>query len=312
MKNNLQVLSIIGPTAIGKSTLALELCKKYPFEIVSVDSSMIYRDMNIGTDKPSEKILSEINHHLVNIRNPDEEYNVGQFFLDCKKSIQDIHKKNKTPLLVGGSFMYLNQIYNGMSLLPNKSMDDRIFLNRLLDKYSCQDLHQCLKNIDKDSYSRIDKNDKQRVERALEVFMSTGKPMSYFFNEKVSILNDFRVLTIKLVSEDRKILHNKIKSRIKHMFSKGFIEEVSYVTNKYSLSKESQSMKSIGYREIFAYLTDNLDINDLEDKCLFSTRQLAKRQLTWLRQFKDCYEVKIMSNRLEKMSVLIDKHLQFI
>ena len=148
-----KIISLLGPTGIGKSSLAIKLKDKYPVEIISVDSMMIYRDMNIGTDKPSEKILTSTKHHLVNIRNPNESYNVGQFYSDIRTIIKCIHSNNKIPLLVGGSMMYFNSLFNGLSLLPEKNIIERKFIDNLLKKYSCNELHSCLKDIDELSLS---------------------------------------------------------------------------------------------------------------------------------------------------------------
>tara|TARA_Y100000389_G_scaffold203549_1_gene252281 strand:- start:13049 stop:13987 length:939 start_codon:yes stop_codon:yes gene_type:complete len=306
-----KIISLLGPTGIGKSSLAIKLKNKYPIEIISVDSMMIYRDMNIGTDKPSEKILSSIKHHLVNIRNPNESYNVGQFYSDIRIIIKYIHSNNKIPLLVGGSMMYFNSLFNGLSLLPEKNIIERKFIDNLLKKYSCNELHFCLKNIDPSSYKNIDKNDMQRIQRALEVYMQTGKPITYFFNNNLKLSDEYDLLTLKLISKDRSLIHEKISMRTKNMFKNNLIDEVTHLIEKYSLTKENQSMRSIGYRQVIDYLNDNVPLQDLENKCIYATRQLAKRQITWLKRFEDSISIDMTEKDSGNIDKAIDNHLHF-
>ena len=306
-----KIISLLGPTGIGKSSLAIKLKNKYPIEIISVDSMMIYRDMNIGTDKPSEKILTSIKHHLVNIRNPNESYNVGKFYSDIRTIIKDIHSNNKIPLLVGGSMMYFNSLFNGLSLLPEKNIIERKFIDNLLKEYSCNELHFCLKNIDPSSYKNIDKNDMQRIQRALEVYMQTGKPITYFFNNNLKLSDEYDLLTLKLISKDRSLIHEKISMRTKNMFKNNLIAEVTHLIEKYSLTKDNQSMRSIGYRQVIDYLNDNVPLQDLENKCIYATRQLAKRQITWLKRFEDSISIDIAENDSGNIDKVIDNYLHF-
>ena len=306
-----KIISLIGPTGIGKSSLAIKLYEKYPIEIISVDSVMIYRDMNIGTDKPSDEILSSIKHHLVNIRNPDENYNVGQFYNDMRKVIKNIHKNNKTPLLVGGSMMYFNSLLNGLSSLPEKNFLERKFIDDLLLKYSSKQLHFCLKDIDPLSYENIDEHDKQRIQRALEVYISTGKPITSFFDNKIKLSDEYDLLTLKIVSKDRSLIHDKISLRTKSMFNNNFIDEVVHAVEKYDLTADNQSMRSIGYRQVLSYLHGNIAQKDLEDRCVYATRQLAKRQITWMKQFNDSIEIDIAERFCQNIDEAIDIHLHF-
>ena len=306
-----KIISLLGPTCIGKSSLAIKLKNKYPIEIVSVDSVMIYRDMNIGTDKPSDEILSSMKHHLINIRNPNESYNVGQFYKDIRIIIKSIHDSNKVPLLVGGSMMYFNSLFNGLSLLPEKNIIERKFIDKLLKKYSCNQLHFCLKDIDPLSFKNIDKNDMQRIQRALEVYICTGKPITSFFNNKIKLSDEYDLLTFKLISEDRSLIHEKISMRTKNMFKNNLIDEVIHLVKKYSLTKENQSMRSIGYRQVIDHLSDNTSLQDLENKCVYATRQLAKRQITWLKRFNESLAIDIADNDSGNIDKAIDNHLHF-
>jgi len=306
-----KIISLLGPTGIGKSSLAIKLKDKYPIEIVSVDSVMIYRDMNIGTDKPSDEILSSTKHHLINIRDPNESYNVGQFYKDIRVIIKSIHDKNKIPFLVGGSMMYFNSLFNGLSLLPEKNLIERKFIDNLLEKYSCNQLHSCLKDIDQLSYQNIDENDMQRIQRALEVYICTGKPITSFFNNKIKLSDEYNILTLKLMSEDRSLIHEKISMRTKNMFKINLIDEVVHLIEKYSLTKENQSMRSIGYRQVIDHFNNNTSLQDLENKCVYATRQLAKRQITWLKQFDESITIDIASNNSGNIEKAIDNHLHF-
>ena len=202
-KNKLPIISIIGPTSIGKSNLAIEFYNKYPVEIISVDSVMIFRDMNIGTAKPDKEVLKSIKHHLVDIKNPDDNYNVGDFYKDVCKLINSIHLNERIPLLVGGTLMYFNQLYNGLNQLPETSIIDRKFINNISDIYGWEKLHTCLKNIDYKTYQKINKADKQRIQRALEVYLITGKPISSFFSESVHLSEDFYLITLKMMCNYR-------------------------------------------------------------------------------------------------------------
>ena len=309
--NKEKIISLLGPTGIGKSSLAIKLKDKYPIEIVSVDSVMIYRGMDIGTDKPSDEILSSTKHHLINIRNPDESYDVGQFYKDIRVIIKSIHDKSKIPFLVGGSMMYFNSLFNGLALLPEKSTIERKFINNLLKKYSCNQLHSCLKDIDRLSYQNINENDMQRIQRALEVYICTGKPITSFFNDKIKLSDEYDLLTLKLMSEDRSLIHDKIFMRTKNMFKKNLIDEVIFLIEKYSLTKENQSMRSIGYRQVIDYFDNNASLQDLENKCVYATRQLAKRQITWLKQFDKSITIDIADSDSGNIDKAIDNHLHF-
>ena len=302
----------MGSTCTGKTELAINIQKNFPIEIVSVDAAMIYRGMNIGTDKPSKHILDTVKHHLIDIRNPDENYNVADFCKNIRELINDIHKRKKIPLLVGGSLMYFNSLYYGLSVLPNKNISNRDTINHLLKKYSLRDLHDCLEHIDNKSFYKIRSSDKQRIERALEVYMTCGKPISSFFDNKEIPLDSFNVLTIKLHSSERAAIHEKISSRIDDMFDKGLIEETEYIIKKYNLHQDSQSMKIIGYRHIMEYLRDHLTIKDLKNKCLFATRQLAKRQITWLKQFPSNHSIDILNNDSTIIYKLVDSHCNLV
>ena len=300
---NRNIYSIIGPTAIGKSKIAIELVDKYPFEIISLDSSMIYREMNIGTDKPDSKILSKYKHHLIDIIDPNEDYNVFQYCKDINVAIKEIFKNKKIPLLVGGTMMYFNAIINGLDDIPKKIPCVKDFVSDLMNKYSPKIMHNCLKDIDHDSFLRINSNDQQRIERAIEVYISSGKPLSSFFKSSSNFFDKYKFINIKLFTEDRNYIHEKIKTRTSRMFEQGLIDEVKHILDKYPNIEKCQSMKSIGYKHIIEYLNNDLKKEDLIDRCIFATRQLAKRQFTWMKNFSFESEIEISStgNILKKI-----------
>ena len=310
-KNKLPIISIIGPTSIGKSNLAIELYNKYPVEIISVDSVMIFRDMNIGTAKPDKEVLKSIKHHLVDIKNPDDNYNVGDFYKDVCKLINSIHLNERIPLLVGGTLMYFNQLYNGLNQLPETSIIDRKFINNISDIYGWEKLHACLKNIDYETYQKINKADKQRIQRALEVYLITGKPISSFFAESVHLSEDFNLITLKMMCNDRSKLHKNIEERTKMMFRNGFIDEVMSIRKKYSITSDSQSMKSIGYKQVMSFINNEIDENELSEQTIFATRQLAKRQITWIKKFTEGMEIDLENQTLHHLFSMLDKHLHF-
>ena len=300
---NRNIYSIIGPTAIGKSKIAIELVDKYPFEIISLDSSMIYREMNIGTDKPDSTILSKYKHHLIDIVDPNEDYNVFQYCKDIDVAIKEIFKNKKIPLLVGGTMMYFNAIINGLDDIPKKIPCVKDFVSDLMNKYPLKTMHDCLKDIDYDSFLRIHSNDQQRIERAIEVYISSGKPLSSFFKSSSNFFDKYKFINIKLFTEDRNYIHEKIKMRTSRMFEQGLIDEVKHIIHKYPNIEKCQSMKSIGYKHIIEYLNNDLKKEHLIDRCIFATRQLAKRQFTWMKNFSFESEIEISStgNILKKI-----------
>ncbi len=310
-KSKLPIISIIGPTSIGKSNLAIELYNKYPVEIISVDSVMIFRDMNIGTAKPNKEVLKSIKHHLIDIKNPDDNYNVGDFYKDVCKLINLIHSNDKIPLLVGGTLMYFNQLYNGLSQLPETSIIDRKFINNISDIYGWEKLHACLKNIDYKTYQKINKADKQRIQRALEVYLITGKPISSFFVKSTHLSEDFNLTTLKMICNDRSKLHKNIEERTKMMFQNGFIDEVMSIRKKYPITSDSQSMKSIGYKQVMSFINNKIDRNELFEQTIFATRQLAKRQITWIKKFTEGMEIDLENQTLPHLFSMLDKRLHF-
>lgn len=278
------VLAILGPTASGKTQLALDLAKVRDIEIISLDSALIYRDMNIGTAKPTTNELAQVPHHLVNIISPLESYSAADFCTDALALIKDIHQRGKLPVLVGGTMMYYKALTEGLNDLPPADEAIRATLQAEKNQFGLGALYQRLKSVDPDTASRLKAGDSQRIERALEVFMLTGIPMSVHFQTQAVNRPNLNLSTIALIPQERSLLHAQIKKRFDTMMTQGFIEEVQSLKATYpELHADLPSIRCVGYRQAWAYLEGEDDLNTMIEKSVVATRQLAKRQLTWLR-----------------------------
>lgn len=274
----------MGPTASGKTDLALQLLQQLPFEIISIDSALIYRGMNIGTAKPDAKILASIPHHLIDICDPGDSYSAAMCCSDVQKSSDDIIARGKIPLLVGGTMMYFRALQQGLSVLPEASDETRKQLMQEAFDHGWDYMHQKLQKVDPISALRIHANDTQRVQRALEVYALTGKPLSTLIKQDKALQNT-QYVNLMLMPDDRAWLHERIGVRFKQMLNDGFIDEVEHLIKQWSLTLDYPSMRCVGYRQVFEYLQGNFDYTTLQDKGVAATRQLAKRQLTWLRHW---------------------------
>ncbi len=282
------IFFLIGPTASGKTNLAVELVKRFPFEIISVDSAQIYRDMDIGVAKPSQDVLDIAPHHLINIIQPHEAYSVGQFTKDTLKLIDEIILRGHIPLLVGGTMMYFNALEKGINQMP--STDEQ--LRKDIEIEACQigwpKLYEKLKSVDKETAEKLNPNDAQRISRALEVFYSSGKPLSSYHQSKNKNVFPFSVCKLGLMPSNRKILHQRIEFRVHEMLEAGLFKEVRSLLQKYpSLQSHMPSMRSVGYRQTLEYFNHDIKEKECIDKIIFATRQLAKRQMTWMRSMEN-------------------------
>lgn len=274
------VICCMGPTASGKTALAIELCQHYPVEIISVDSAMIYRGMNIGTAKPTPEELQQVPHHLIDIIDPIEAYSAAQFCEDALRWITDIQGRGKIPLLVGGTMMYFNALQNGMSQLPEANQA----LRRKLSQQNLSELYLQLQEVDPATAARLSENDTQRISRALEVYLLSGIPMSELLTAKRQP-KPYTFLNIILFPEERSWLHERIATRFDQMLKQGFIEEVAQLLISMPLHDQLPAMRCVGYRQVLEYLNGLYDLQTLREKGIAATRQLAKRQLTWLRHW---------------------------
>ena len=275
----------MGPTATGKTELALRLATHFPIEIISVDSALIYRDMNIGSAKPSDLELSQVPHHLINILSPLETYSVAGFIKDSNKLITDVQARGRVPVLVGGTMMYYNGLLNGISKLPEADPEIRNNLFLRGSSEGWDKLHQELHDIDSSAAARIMSNDRQRIIRALEVYYLTGIPISKLQQDnRIKPASDIKFLPLAIVPSKREVLHARINQRFDKMLHSGFIEEVLQLQQRYpELTCEHASMRSVGYYQVWQYLSGGITYSELLESGKAATRQLAKRQITWLR-----------------------------
>lgn len=280
------IFCLMGPTASGKTGLACELIQQLPFEIISVDSAMIYREMNIGTAKPSIEELHAAPHHLIDIIDPVESYSAAQFCTDATALCDSILAKGKIPLLVGGTMMYFNALQKGLSLLPEANEDVRKQLENEAAQKGWNVLHQKLQEADPETAKRIHAHDTQRIQRALEVYYVTGIPLSVFLAKEKTEAK-YRFINLVLFPEQRAWLHERIAQRFNQMLEDGLVEEVQQLQEHWSLNRDLPSMRCVGYRQVLEYLQGDYDYSTMRDKGIAATRQLAKRQLTWLRHWDD-------------------------
>lgn len=277
---------LVGPTAAGKTDLAIALHERLGCELISVDSAMVYRGMDIGSAKPSAEELARAPHRLIDIRDPAEPYSAADFREDALREIAEITASGRVPLLVGGTMMYLKQLLHGVANLPSSDPAVRAELEAEAEAHGLAALHEALARVDPPSAARIHPNDPQRLMRALEVYRLSGRPLSELWAEQRPETFPWRTLSIGLAPADRAVLHERIARRFDAMLAGGFIEEVAALKARGDLHPELPSMKSVGYRQVWAYLDGEHDRETLRQRGIVATRQLAKRQLTWMRSWE--------------------------
>jgi len=278
---------LMGPTASGKTEVAVRLTQELPCEIVSVDSAMVYRGMDIGTAKPDKNTLIVAPHHLIDICDPSEPYSAAQFAEDALMEMHHIISRGNIPLLVGGTFLYFRALYEGLSPLPSADPAIRKQLEQEADSLGWGALHQRLAMIDPAAAQRIHPNDPQRIQRALEVFELTGKAMSQILENEKPPEFGFDVTQLILAPQDRSVMHERIAIRFNEMLEAGLVEEVRELFNRDDLHKNLPSIRAVGYRQVWEYFEGELAYDLMIQKGVVATRQLAKRQFTWLRSNKE-------------------------
>ena len=283
---------LLGPTASGKSDLAMKLTSHLPVELVSVDSALVYRDMNIGTAKPDAEILRQYPHHLVDIRNPDEVYSAADFRSEVLTLMSAISERGNIPLLVGGTMLYFKVLIEGIASMPAADSAIREKIVREAKTGGWQKVHQRLAEVDPESAARIHPNDPQRLQRALEIWELTGESMTQLHKKQQDLVSlPFSVCQLAIIPSDRADLHRIIAARFEQMIKDGFIEEVEHLREKYDLNAELPSIKSVGYRQVWQYLEGEVDRKAMQERAIIATRQLAKRQFTWLRGWSNLKEI---------------------
>ena len=301
---------LLGPTASGKTGAAVHLQSKLPVEIISVDSALVFKDMNIGTAKPDASTLANAPHHLIDIIDPTSAYSAANFRNDALRLMAEITARGKIPLLVGGTMLYFKALEEGMSDLPEANAEIRTRLGARAGFIGWPAMHTKLARIDPETAARLQPNDAQRIQRALEVFEISGESMSALFAKQTSKVLPYYVLKIALIPSDRKALHARIEARFEAMLKDGLVYEVKDLLSKYpSLSANSTAMRCVGYRQALEHLRGDYDEAELRDRGIFATRQLAKRQLTWLRGMDDKIVLECMQADLN--SVILEKVKQF-
>ena len=286
MGTSAHCICITGPTACGKTDLALALAREVSVEIVSMDSAMVYRWMNIGTAKPSQAVRDIVPHHLVDILEPTEVYSAGRFAVEARTLIDEIVARGRLPLIVGGTLLYLRALRDGLASLPGADPSLRAFLDKEAEQQGWPALHERLRVVDPAAAARIAPMDRQRIQRALEVHELTGRPLSDQLGGWTSqgdAGDDLEIVTFALMPQDRGALAQRIETRFDNMVEAGFISEVARLRSRGDLTAAMPAIRAVGYRQIWAYLQEDYGWEEARRRAIVATRQLAKRQMTWLR-----------------------------
>lgn len=278
----------MGPTASGKTEVAIDLCKRFPFDVISVDSALVYRGMDIGTAKPDADTLRSTPHRLIDIREPEESYSAGGFVRDASLEMDAIFAAGRVPLLVGGTMMYFRAMTVGIAELPSADRHIRATIDADAQQVGWPAMHERLQNVDPEAAIRIEPNDRQRIQRALEVYLTSGKTISAWQAAGSNPVNaDIRFIKVALQLTSRNGLHERIKKRLNLMLNNNFLDEVKVLYQRPDLTAAHPSMRSVGYRQLWQHLDGETSLAEAGERALFATRQLAKRQITWLRSEKE-------------------------
>ena len=289
-KNNKKPIAfILGPTASGKTDLAINICNSIPAEIISVDSVMVYKDCDIGSAKPSKDILLKHKHHLVDCIEPEQIYSVADFYESSLKLITEIHNNNKLPLFVGGSMMYFKSLIYGLDNLPERNDTYRNELEKIKNENGIDVLYKMLKESDPKYAKQVNNSDEKRIIRALEVVKASGNNFSSMvgYKNKDYLVSNFSIHQFGIFDEDRSLLHSRIEERLEMIIQNGLIDEVKGLLNKYKIPENHPIRKSVNYKQAISFLNKEYDSEEFFKRALYATRQLAKRQMTWLRSWDD-------------------------
>ena len=307
MKTLPPAIFLMGPTASGKTGVAVELVQRLPVELISVDSALVFRDMDIGTAKPDAATLARAPHHLIDIISPTEAYSAAAFRHDALRLMADISARGKIPLLVGGTMLYFKALREGLSPLPQADAALRAELDAEIAQHGIEHLHAKLAEVDPETATRLHASDTQRIQRAMEIYLLSGKPMSELIKHQAQDELPYRILPIALIPSDRAVLHQRIAVRFAEMLKQGLLDELRSLREKYPLHRDMTSMRCVGYRQAWEYMEGDITEAELLEKGIAATRQLAKRQLTWLRSTPDILELDCLAPNLH-LAVL--SHLQ--
>ncbi len=305
------VILLMGPTASGKSRVALEIAEILPVELVSVDSAQVYRYMNVGTAKPDRAALARIPHHLIDLIDPTENYSAAQFCHDATDVMNGIVRRGKIPLLVGGTMLYFQALLDGLSVLPAADSQLRARIENQAKELGWPAMHIRLSQLDVKSAERIKPTDSQRIQRALEVCMITRRPMSEILKTPRKVSLPYRIVSLALKPSDRSVLHQRITARFEQMLCQGLVDELSYIRQRFDVKPDQPSMRCVGYRQTWLYLDKKINLEDLRNMGNAATRQLAKRQLTWLRSIikkREVAEFDCLDEGLSRQIISFLKH----
>jgi tRNA dimethylallyltransferase len=292
------VVLLLGPTASGKSACAVEIARRLPCEIISVDSAAVYRGMEAGTAKPTVEARALCPHHLIDILNPTESYSAAKFCADAARLIEEVSARGKLPLLVGGTMLYVKALLGGIDALPGADAELREEIDREAASRGWPALHAELSQLDAATAARLAPNDAQRIQRALEVIRLTGKPLSAQLGG-ASATPRSAPLIVALLPSDRKQLHRRIEARFDAMLDAGLVDELARLRKQFALRRELPAMRCVGYRQAWEFLEGEISGKELRAKGIAATRQLAKRQLTWLRAMPKLTVFDCLESRLE-------------
>ena len=291
---------LMGPTASGKTGVAVDLVRELPCEIISVDSAQVYRHMDIGTAKPDAATLAAAPHHLINVIEPDEHFSAARFRDDAQALMREITERGRMPLLVGGTMLYFKTLLEGLSELPEADPAIRVIIDSMAHESGWPALHRELKRVDPETAARLEPNDAQRIQRALEVFYITNRPMSDLLKKPKYVYFPYTPLKIALLPSDRAELHDRIATRFETMLELGLLGELRELRKHFSLEASMPSMRCVGYRQAWQYLDGKIGLAALRAQGIAATRQLAKRQLTWLRAMKELTEFDCLAEDLSQ------------
>jgi tRNA dimethylallyltransferase len=308
-------IALIGPTASGKTELALAIAARFPVEIVSLDSAQVFIGMDIGTAKPDRETLTRFPHHLIDLITPEERYSAARFRSDALRVMAEITARSRVPLLVGGTMLYFKALIEGLADLPEADPELRAAIDAQATERGWPALHAELARGDPDTAARLAPTDSQRIQRALEVLRLTGRPLSSFLQRQEAPALPYRLLTIALVAPQRQRLHERIAERFHAMLAAGLVGEVEALRARYRLSGELPSMRCVGYRQVWEMLEGRLPRGELAERGIFATRQFAKRQLTWLRALREAGTIDLESALAEpaaaaRIELAIAAHLE--
>ena len=286
-QDRLPVILLMGPTASGKTGVAVHMAARFRLEIVSVDSAQVYRHMDIGTAKPSSEILAVAPHHLIDLLDPSDRYSAANFCDDANQVLAEIHTRGNIPLLTGGTMLYFKALKEGLSELPAADAKTRAAIDAIAEASGWPALHAELGRIDPHAASRLRPTDAQRIQRALEVYYLTGLPLSALIARGRASAAPYRMISVALEPSERAVLHARIEQRFETMLELGLIEELRELRERFELNPSLPSMRAVGYRQVWQYLDGEFGLAALRERGKAATRQLAKRQLTWLRSWGD-------------------------